>query len=152
VLEPQWIEALQRESQQLLGRLVLAQKQQTPAGVGEKSRLIEPSHAFPGRILASAIQGGSGVVERLTARTLTPGARVKLGCERGRPCARAWTAMALRQARCGLHDRPRVRGSSRVDGVKGERPERVGRQIPVVGLAGGPERQVVVDLGGAQVV
>ena len=55
--------------------------------------------------------------------------------------------MPFRQARCGLHDRPRVRGSSRVDGVKGERPERVGRQIPVVGLAGGPERQVVVDLG-----
>src|SRR3954469_18189903 len=106
MLEAQRIEALQRESQQPLGRLVLAQKEQTPAVVGEESRLIEPSHAFPGRVLASAIQSGSGVVERSTARTLTPGARVKLGCERGRPCARAWTAMAFRQARCGLHDRP----------------------------------------------
>src|SRR3954452_7981299 len=55
MFEPERIEALQRESQQLLGRLVLAQKQQTPSVVGEESRLIEPSHAFPGRILTSAI-------------------------------------------------------------------------------------------------
>ena len=39
-----------------------------------------------------------------------------------------------------------------MDRVKGERPERVGRQIPVVGLAGGPERQVVVDLGSTQIM
>src|SRR4051794_2337981 len=101
MFEPQRIEALQRESQQLLGGLVLAKKQQTPAVVGEESRLVEPSHALPGRIVASAIQGGSRVFERSTARPLTPGARVQLGCERGRPCARAWTAVAFRQARCG---------------------------------------------------
>ena len=67
-------------------------------GRGKVPLIASSEIAFSGLygLAVESIQGGSGDVERSTARNLTPRARVEFGCECRRPCSRAGTAAAAR--------------------------------------------------------